>query len=70
MRKYKDIKEGRDKRKEKWAIEYRDYWIPLDGEIREDTEFFNDRVFQKEFGMEKTKAFNIRPWTYFYLRAK
>ena len=52
MRKYKDIKEVRDKLKEKWAIEYRDYWIPLDGDIREDTEFFNYRIFQKEFGME------------------
>jgi len=55
MRKYKDIKEVRDKLKEKWAIEYRDYWIPLDGDIGEDTEFFNYRIFQKEFGMEKLK---------------
>jgi|SRR6187200_3268289 len=56
MRKYKDIKEVRDKLKEKWAIEYRDYWIPLDGDIREDTEFFNYRIFQKEFGMEKLRG--------------
>jgi hypothetical protein len=53
MRKYKDIAEVRDKLKEKWSIGYRDYWSPLNGDIREDTEFFNYQIFQKEFGMEK-----------------
>jgi hypothetical protein len=55
MRTYKENIEIRNKLKERWGIEHRDYWIPLDGELRDDIEVFNYGQFQKEFGTEKLK---------------
>jgi len=55
MKTYKENIEIRNKLKTRWGIEYRDFWIPLSGELRDDIEFFNYRVFQREFGTEKLK---------------
>ena len=48
--------EIRNKLKERWGIKHRGFWIPLDGVLREDIEFFNYTVFQKAFGTEKLKV--------------
>ena len=66
MRTYKENTEIRIKLKERWGIEYRDYWIPLDGELSDDIEFFNYELFQREFGTEKLKR-TIKSLGYEYI---